>query len=661
MGSSKTKVQIKPLKTFFIESNTANSIMRIGKVNVPKESKNIEIKKEEEKKIGVFDIESNGHEILFGFYDGNEYRYKIIRKVGDVKEVLEWLVSVDTSFFYGDYDLPVTLSPFLTLVPISELRKKNMSDNVYVIDHYIIKRMKNLYVIEDAERKSMAVNLLTFFSGSLFDSYVSFREVIRRTFKDEVFSDEVIKEWKEDKSKRKDFEKVDLADEEIIRYNKLDCIATYQLAVIRDQIFPMDVKLTLPASAVGYILDHVNSDYVYHFYNGKKYMGLPNLDQTVDVMKLLYKGGLFDSNKLGIFDKVYKYDINSMYPFMMSHLPELEVVRVSDNPKSFTIDTPMLDGTWFDDDAKYLRIYKICYKDNPKFIASKENGKLLRVKESCTSVFDFEIMQNGKLIIKDFEVKGMIELRIKRRNVFERVINEIYSKRLELKKKKDPFEKVYKLIMNSSYGKFGERIMTSDSRYKNATYASMITALGRVYIQSAEREAIGYLTDSLFITKPLKSNLIGDKLGQFKEEGEGRLYIIGNGLYVLDDPNEKMIKYRGFRFEREEQAEKVIRYIAENLVNGKIVRVNVSTPIMIRNIYTMRVMKGDEVKIGVLADEEKVLTPLNPKQRYVYDGHVWNGEMFKDGIDAKNYEKELKRSLVEIEPVSIKEIEESYK
>jgi hypothetical protein len=649
-----TKVEFKPLRTIFIDKKSPNSILKIGKVNVPNEEKSDKFKKE--KRIAVFDIESNGKEVLFGFYDGNAYRYKLIKKVEDVEEVLSWLISVEISYFYGDYDLPVSLSPFLTIVNISNYRKKNMADNAYRVGKYTVKRMKNLYSIETTERRSKAVNLLTFFSGSLFNSYMSFREVIKKTFRSEAFDDDTIKEWKEDKGKRLDFEKVKLDDHEIIKYNRLDCIATFQLVVIRDIIFPMKVELTLPASAVSYIVDQVDSDFIYYYYNGMKKLGIPNSDQTIDVMKMLYKGGLFDSNRLGIFDHVYKYDINSMYPYMMSNLPELEVIRVTDNPKSFTIDTPMLDGTWFNEDAKYLRIYSLCYKDNPKFIASKENGKLLRVKKSCTSVFDFEIMQNDKMIIKDFEMRGMIEFRIKRRNIFKNVIDQIYSKRLELKKQKNPFEKVYKLIMNSSYGKFGERIMTSDSRFKNTTYASMITALGRTYIQSAEIDSIGYLTDSLFITKPLKSYLVGDKLGQFKEEGEGKLYVIGNGLYVLDDPSEKMVKYRGFRFEKEEDAEKVIKYIAENLVQGKLVRVEVSTPIMIRNIYTMRVMEGDEVKIGVLANEEKILSPLNPKQRYVYEGSIWNGQMFRDKEDAKIYEKELKRKLEEIKPIPFKEI-----
>jgi len=654
------KAQITNQKSFQLDTFLYNSILRIGKVNIPQE----EEEEEEEKRIGVFDIESNGRELLFGFYDGNEYKYKIIRTSGDALEVLEWITSVDVSYFYGDYDIPVTLSPFLTITNYSSLRKKNIGDNTYIISGkkpYEIKKLKNIYKISTVDKESIAINLLTFYAGSLYDSYTSFYPIIKETFKDNAFNEETLKMWKEDKTKRGDFESIKMDDPEIIKYNKLDVIATYQLALILDKIFPMQIKLTLPATAVNFILKNTKSEYVYYYFNGKKYYGLPNNDIVVNTLKYLYKGGLFDSNYLGVFDHVYKYDINSMYPYMMTWLPELELVRVSDNPKSFTIDTPILDGTYFNEDVKYLRIYYLCFHDNPKFIASKENHMLLRVQDSCTSVFDFEIYRDGKTLINKFEMKYMIELKITRRRIFKNIIEDIYSKRLALKKQKNPFEKVYKLIMNSSYGKFGERILTTDSRYKNVIYASMITALGRTYIQNAEPNSIAYLTDSVFTLKPLKETLVGDKLGQFKLEGEGKLYIIGNGLYVLDDPEEKMVKFRGFKFEKEEDAEKTIKYIAENLKEGRIVRVSIPTSIMIKNIYTLRVLNSDEVKIGTLGEQLKILSPLNAKQRYVFEENVWKGYMFKNGQEAKEYKKQLKKVLDRIEPIDLKTVVENYK
>jgi len=656
------KITLVNSKSFSYDQFVNNSVLRIGKVNVPGDEGHKNTKDKEQQRIGVFDIESNGREILFGFYNGEQYKHKVIRKVEDVTEVLDWLITVDLSYFYGDYDLPVTLSPFLTVSQFSSGRKKNLSDTIYSViekDEYLIQKMKNFYKITSSYGESISVNLLTFYAGSLYNSYTSFINVIKEVFGDGAFDDKTMEEWKADKGKRSNFESVKMDDPELIKYNRLDCVATYQLAVILPRVFPIGLKLTLPSTAIDYIVKRVDSDFITYRFNDRKYMGLPNTNVVVDTLKYLYKGGLFDSNVLGIFNRVYKYDINSMYPYMMTWLPEMEFVRTSNNPKDFTIDNPILDGVHFNEDAKTLRVYHLCYKDNPKFIASKENGMLLRVKESCTSLFDFEVMKDEKMILKDYEMKSMIELKIKKQRIFKGVIEDIYKKRLELKKNKNPYEKVLKLIMNSSYGKFGERILTTDSRYKNAIYASMITALGRTYIQSSDRNSIGYLTDSVFSVKPLNDEIVGDKLGQFKEEGSGRLYIIGNGLYVLDNENEKMIKYRGFKFNSENDAERVIRCIAQNLTKGKVVKVKVNTSIMIKNIYTMRVLEGDEAKIGTIGEQTKILSPLNAKQRYVFKQNKWVGHMFKNDEEAKEYKKEMKKWLNEIEPIDLNAIPNS--
>jgi hypothetical protein len=653
------KIRIENIRSFEFDDFVSNTVLRIGKVNVPFEDDKKRDNNNREKRIGVFDIESNGKEILFGFFDGDQYKHKTIRKVEDVTDVLDWLISVDLSYFYGDYDLPVTLSPFLTISQFSSGRKKNLSDTIYSVigkSGYFIQKMKNLYRIASPYSESISVNLITFYAGSLYNSYLSFIDVIKQVFGGSAFNDNIMKEWKADKGKRQDFESVRMDDPEVIKYNRLDCIATYQLAKILPLIFPIEVKLTLPATAIDYILKNTHSEFITYMFKGKKYLGLPNTNTVVDTLKYLYKGGLFDSNELGVFDKVYKYDINSMYPFMMSHLPEMELERISNNPKDFTIDDPLLDGVHFNDDAKFVRIYNLCYDNNPKFIASKEAGMLLRVKESCTSLFDFELYNNGKLLTDKIEMNSMIELRIKKLSIFKNVVDEIYRKRLELKKQKNPYEKVFKLIMNSSYGKFGERILTTDSRYKNTVYASMITAMGRTYIQSSDRSSIGYLTDSVFSVRPLNPEIIGDKLGQFKEEGKGKLFIIGNGLYVLDDDNEKMVKYRGFKFGNEKEAEKVIKYVAIELSKGNLVRIKVNTSIMVKNIYTMRVLQGDEVKIGTIEEQIKILSPLNPKQRYEYSSGKWIGHIFRNEKEAKDYKKDLKKRLNEVKPINLNSI-----
>ncbi|MCY0880676.1 MAG: hypothetical protein OWS74_01660, partial [Firmicutes bacterium] len=346
----------------------------------------------------------------------------------------------------------------------------------------------------------------------------------------DVFDEQTLKEWKEDKTKRADFDKLDFNDpktvEEIARYNRLDVIATYQLALLKEKLFGIKVKTTLPRTAITYIVSQVQSEFI------KGLKAYPEIELT---LKKLYKGGLFDSNELGKFKKVYKYDVNSMYPYMMSWLPELELVDIQ---KGFEVnEEPLLKGTHFNEDAKYLYVYKITLKQDRKYVASKANGMLLRMMYARGSFFDFELADEKHELSPNIKVVGeyyTMKFKITKHRIFRSVIEDLYNKRLQLKKQKNPLEKVYKLILNSSYGKFGERI-GFNAKFQNVIYASMITALGRTFIQNVDPYAISYLTDSVISKSPIKSELVGDQLGQMKMEGEGEAIVIGNGQYVLND------------------------------------------------------------------------------------------------------------------------------
>ncbi|ABP73395.1 hypothetical protein [Acidianus bottle-shaped virus] len=460
-----------------------------------------------------------------------------------------------------------------------------------------------------------------------------------------------MKEWKEDKEKRANFDKLDFNDpktiQEIARYNKLDVIATYQLALLKNSLFGIKVKSTLPRTAITYIISQVQSEFV---------KGLRSYTEIELTLKRLYKGGLFDSNELGKFKKVYKYDVNSMYPFMMSWLPELELVETQ---KGFEVnEEPLLKGTQFNEDAKYVYIYKITLKQDRKYVASKANGMLLRMMYNRGSFFDFELADEKHELIPDIKIVGQyytMKFKITKHRIFKDVIYNLYNKRLQLKKEKNPLEKVYKLILNSSYGKFGERI-GFNAKFQNVIYASMITALGRTFIQNVDPNAISYLTDSVISKAPIKSELVGDQLGQLKQEGVGEAIVIGNGQYILNDPQEKMIKLRGFNVD-ESIAEKIIEYVGNYLAKGKIVRVQIPTKIMIRNLQQYKILaeKDSNVLMGMLSNQIKIFTPLNTKQRYTYNVH-WFGSMFRDEQEHKEYRKTWEKYIETIEPIDLNSI-----
>ncbi|MCY0881658.1 MAG: hypothetical protein OWS74_06655 [Firmicutes bacterium] len=608
-------------------------------------------KSEKVQEITAFDIETNGKEIFLGVFDGQNYKYTIIRKPEEIVNALRMLNG--KSYFYGDYDLPVMLSNFVTLGSFSKNTKKMFGENFFIDDSFDVRRFKNYYAIMLGDKIVSAVNLLQFYSESLYSAYVRYYEQMKQ-FGFDVFDEVTLNEWKEDKEKRKDFDKLDFNNQrtvdEIARYNKLDVIATYQLALLKDRLFGIDVKTTLPSTSVSYILDSVRKEYNTQFVTGlKPYANIEEL------LNNLYKGGLFDSNELGSFQKVWKYDVNSMYPYMMTLLPELELV---DNFREFEVnENPLLKGTQFNPDAKYVYVYRLTLRQRRKYVSGKYGGMLLRMGYVRGSFFDFELSNGIRGLDPDVSVVSefqTLKFRIKRHQVFKRIIEDIYGKRLQYKRERNPIEKVYKLILNSSYGKFAERL-GMNTRYQNVVYASMITALGRTFIQNVDGNAVSYLTDSVITKKPINEELVGDELGKLKLEGEGPAIVIGNGQYILDDEHEKMVKLRGFNVD-DEVSEKVIRFIGSELAHGRIVRVSIPTRIMIRNLNQYKILSQEkDVLIGILSQQDKVISPLNIKQKYSFSGN-WLGQMYKSFDDFDKWKKDWKKKMDQIEPVDLNSI-----
>ncbi|ALG96804.1 hypothetical protein [Acidianus bottle-shaped virus 3 strain ABV3] len=604
--------------------------------------------------VKAFDIETNGKSILIGVYDGHEYDYQVVDTVNDINLSLFG----DINFFYGDYDVPVLFSPILQKENAKKRLLRFLHDGAFTTDKLEIFKHKNTYTLVTQSRKMLFFNLMQYYNDSLYNAYTRYYDLIKQKFPLSYLTDDQLKEWKEDKQKRADFGSLDFHDpktvEDLTKYNKLDTIATYQLAIIKDYLFPFTGLRTLPSNSINYIINNTPEDkFIYFLKNGDAIKGLPYDPELSLALLKLYKGGLFDSNYLGIFSNVKKYDINSMYPFFMTKLPVLQYEGIEE--EFVPNENPLFEGTIENEDAKNLYIYYGCFEQNDKLVSSKTNHKLLRIANFCTSLFDFELTENNKELSPNIKVKGKIttiKFSIVRKHIFEQVIKDLYEKRLHLKKEKNPLEKVYKLILNSSYGKFGERLLFN-AKFQNVIYAGMITALGRTYIVNSDRNAISYLTDSIITNKELPDELVGDKLGQFKLEGEGKAEVIGNGIYVLNDANEKMVKSRGFKL-NEEIAEKVIDYIANRLSKGEIVRVNVSQKLMFRTIFNLRLNENGIV--GLLNDIQKIISPLNTKQKYHYENGIWVGKMFSNEKEAKEYEKEFNKTLKTINPIDLEVI-----
>jgi uncharacterized protein YeeX (DUF496 family) len=163
-----------------------------------------------------------------------------------------------------------------------------------------------------------------------------------------------------------------------------------------------------------------------------------------------YAGGRTEAFRIGqINENVYYYDINSMYPYVMKtyHYP----VRLLSHRKNISIDT--LKSFIFD--KHYLIIAKVKVNtDKPVFF--KKTGKLI------FPVGTFEtVLSTPELLyaLKWDMLEEVLEANIyEGAEIFKNYVDYFYTKRMEAKKQKNEvLTKLYKLFLNSLYGKFGEK------------------------------------------------------------------------------------------------------------------------------------------------------------------------------------------------------------
>lgn len=282
-----------------------------------------------------------------------------------------------------------------------------------------------------------------------------------------------------------------------------------------------------------------------------------------DFFRRSYKGGRTDCFTLGEFKEVFGYDVNSLYPYIMSKV---------DVPVSYV-------GAWtniFEGRGIYEIEYKQTNRAVPPLLMDGATGNFLY---SGSGVYcDPEITKLKDIgaeikIIKGyvFEFWG---------NPFKEYIEKLYALRLEAKNRGDlAVDHVAKIAMNSLYGKFGERpegeeLRLMDSKeylkileegkeiinygdvsslkvsrqvlHEFCPIASFITCYARLelykYIEYAGINAVYVDTDSIYSLAPLPDHFIDDqRLGAMKKEFQGQGIFTGKKQYALKNDKEKMV------------------------------------------------------------------------------------------------------------------------
>ena len=311
------------------------------------------------------------------------------------------------------------------------------------------------------------------------------------------------------------------------------------------------------------------------FYNRKnKPIFIHDWKKAIKLERDSYSGGITDCFKVGTFkERMYKLDINSMYPYVM---------------KNFELPYKLVFWCAFPeyDKKKLAKIVQECKNNFALIIRCKINlpqkfAYILqksKVNNQDKSIFLSGIFQTVltspeiDFVEKHGKILEVSEISVyKKRIIFDEFIEFFYNKRLEFKKDgNEVYEQFCKLIMNSQYGKWGQKnikyeiikvmediqiknfgtiidadtekryqliqfgenlfkISQTEENSKDALVAlcSFVTSYSRLllvkYILKAKRKNLYYTdTDSVFVNKKGYTNLLEfidkSKLGMLKLE-----------------------------------------------------------------------------------------------------------------------------------------------
>lgn len=263
--------------------------------------------------------------------------------------------------------------------------------------------------------------------------------------------------------------------------------------------------------------------------------------------KASYFGGMVNCLRKGTFEKVYIYDVNSMYPYCMSEF---------EYPSSYV-------GRWVREYRGCLGLYKIAFDiDTPvPFIFDiyerKLSNKGYAIVDNLT--YEYAASMGEVKLLEGYEF-------FRKAPLFRDFVNDLYTLRM---KSDEPMKFIYKILLNSLYGKFGQRresrnISTKDQGnskvyaldisaskgykqyievFDNLKYslvphsfpaiASLITLHARRHLhQLCDRNTIYTDTDSIHSLEQ-REMPISDKLGDCKLEYTGKATYLGKKLYQL--------------------------------------------------------------------------------------------------------------------------------
>lgn len=283
---------------------------------------------------------------------------------------------------------------------------------------------------------------------------------------------------------------------------------------------------------------------------------LPKYNDVLnDKFRLAYHGGRTECFIRGVnTEKVKVYDVNSLYPYVMKVKPYPNVLENFTHKSSLNLEHEGIAHVQISQDAAFppIGIKHLCIDGLTKLLFP--NGTF---NAWCTYPELRALEQHGcGKILKVYEAYEWANTC----KPFTEYIDYMYAKKQEASINDSPKRMLYKIMLNSTYGKFGEhglitfRVFEGDeivlevhpqpkaAWYHSVVWAAYITAYARLHtwgmIRSLNPNGVYYTDTDCAHTSEDLSSQCSDALGALKVEKECpamQACYIRSKFYMIDD------------------------------------------------------------------------------------------------------------------------------
>jgi len=333
-----------------------------------------------------------------------------------------------------------------------------------------------------------------------------------------------------------------------------------------------------------------------------------------EIQKMAYRsyvGGRFEMLKRSFIGTGHIYDINSAYPHAITKIPDLskgkwikcKTIHPDSKMGFFRIRANIPDD-------KYIPPFPFRKDNLIIFPAGRfETYVTLEELKVCENIRFYKILDSYQFIpsTSKYPYKEFIEI--------------MYQKRLDLKQNNDPMQYPVKIILNSIYGKTGQKINKMMGNLFNPVIFAFITGYTRAQLyrfvtdHGIERQVVAFATDSICTIKELGINSV--KLGEFSFEGSADdMFFLQNGFYRKNG----VWKQRGFG----KLSGKEIEHLETFEKDGKL-------------FYKIRIMRNSRLRTSIIQNKISEIGKIKEVvKQFNLNGdrkRLWLGKI--ESIDSK--------------------------